>query len=122
MKSYHQVLVPALDTLIGNPEILNPDTQTKKKADILAIPAHFIMRATELRGEQTNRGEACGELLKQFNMILGDIHHEGKHICDHGMEIVFIEDRNATKTVNPSTRRGYEPSSSNMETIKAAKL
>ena len=122
MKSYHQVLVPALDTLIGNPEILNPDTQTKKKADILAIPAHFIMRATELRGEQTNRGEACGELLKQFNMILGDIHHEGKHICDNGMEIVFIEDRNATKTVNPSNRRGYEPSSSKMETIKAAKL
>ena len=122
MKSYHQVLVPALDALIGNPEILNPDTQTKKKADILAIPAHFIMRATELRGEQTNRGEACGELLKQFNMILGDIHHEGKHICDNGMEIVFIEDRNATKTVNPSNRRGYEPSSSKMETIKAAKL
>ena len=122
MKSYHQVLVPALDTLIGNPEILNPDTQTKKKADILAIPAHFIMRATELRGEQTNRGEACGELLKQFNMILGDIHHEGKHICDNGMEIVFIEDRNATKTVNPSNRCGYEPSSSKMETIKAAKL
>ena len=122
MKSYHQVLVPALDTLIGNPEILNPDTQTKKKADILAIPAHFIMRATELRGEQTNRGEACGELLKQFNMILGDIHHEGKHICDNGMEIVFIEDRNATKTVNPSNHRGYEPSSSKMETIKAAKL
>ena len=122
MKSYHQVLVPALDTLIGNPEILNPDTQTKKKADILAIPAHFIMRATELRGEQTNRGEACGELLKQFNMILGDIHHEGKHICDNGMEIVFIEDRNATKTVNPSNLRGYEPSSSKMETIKAAKL
>lgn len=122
MKSYHQVLVPALDALIGNPEILNPDTQTKKKADILAIPAHFIMRATELRGEQTSRGEACGELLKQFNMILGDVHYEGKHICDNGMEIVFIEDRNVTKTVNPSNRRGYEPSSSKVEAIKAAKL
>lgn len=122
MKSYHQVLVPALDALIGNPEILNPDTQTKKKADILAIPAHFIMRATELRGEQTSRGEACGELLKQFNMILGDVHHEGKHICDNGMEIVFIEDRNVTKTVNTSNHRGYEPSSSKVETIKAAKL
>lgn len=122
MKSYHQVLVPALDALIGNPEILNPDTQTKKKADILAIPAHFIMRATELRGEQTSRGEACGELLKQFNMILGDVHHKGKHICDNGVEIAFIEDRNVTKTVNPSNHRGYEPSSSKVETIKAAKL
>ncbi len=118
---YHNVLIPAMDALIGNPELLNPDAETKKKADILAIPAHFIMRATELRGEQSSRGEACGELLKQFHVILGDIHYNHKHVCENGMEIVFIEDKNVVKTTQPSNRRGYEASSSKLETIKAAK-
>ena len=120
MKSYHQVLVPALDALIGNPELLSPSADTKKKADILAIPAHFIMRATELRGEQSSRGDACGELLKQFNNILGDIHRDGKHICANGMKIVFIEDESITKV--PHRFNNYEPNSSKLETIKAAKL
>ena len=124
MKSttYHEVLVPALDALIGNPELLTPSAETKKKADILAIPAHFIMRATELRSEQSSRGEACGELLKRFNLILRNIHYDRKHICENGMEITFIEDKNVTKVTKPSTHRGYEITSSKVETIKAARL
>lgn len=120
MKSYHEVLVPALDALIGNPEILNPKADTKKKADVLAIPAHFIMRATELRSEQSSRGDACGELLRMFNIILGNIHYRKKHICANGMEIVFIKDTNVVKAVHRYDGYDYEPSSSKVETIKAA--
>ena len=121
-QKYHQVLVPALDALIGNPELLSPDADTKKKADILAIPGHFIMRATELRGEQSSRGEACGELLRMFNIILRDIHYGHTHICANGMEIVFIEDKNITKVTQPNNKRGYEGNnSSKIETLKAAR-
>ena len=123
MKSipYHEILIPALDALIGNPELLSPDADTKKKADILAIPAHFIMRATELRGEQSSRGDACSELLKMFNTILGDIHRDNKHFCANGMEITFIKDQNIARTVRHPNSHGYEPSSSKVETIKAAR-
>ena len=53
MKSYHQVLVPALDTLIGNPEILNPDTQPtfwpSQRISSCAQPSFAASKLTEAR-------------------------------------------------------------------------
>ena len=33
-QEWHQHLVPALDALIGNPDILTPDEGTEKKANV----------------------------------------------------------------------------------------
>ncbi len=92
--TFHSTLMPALDALIGSPEILSPEKETKKKSDILVIPGDFIRRASEIRGEVSSRGDACAEILKSFNTILRDIHYEGKHIAENGMEIRFEDDKN----------------------------
>lgn len=47
----HKALVPALDALIGDPDILMPKPETKLKAEILYIPLQYIDRIREFRHE-----------------------------------------------------------------------
>lgn len=68
-KEYHPDLVLGLDVLIGDPDILRPRKETKKKADCIYIPEGYIYRAEEFRKEQSSRGEACKELLSIFKEI-----------------------------------------------------
>ena len=71
-KEYHPDLVLGLDVLIGDPDILRPRKETKKKADCIYIPEGYIYRAEEFRKEQSSRGEACKELLSIFKEISGE--------------------------------------------------
>lgn len=91
-KTYHPDIVPALDMLIGDPDNLRPDAKQPIKADTLHIPEHYIYRLHDFCHEQSNRGEACGELAEMFSKISGYIHtHNQPYTCENGMSIVFEE-------------------------------
>ena len=49
MTDYHATLVPALDALIGDPSILMPEASSKKKADLLLIPADSLQQRQPIR-------------------------------------------------------------------------
>ena len=91
-KTYHPDIVPALDMLIGDPDNLRPDAKQPRKADILHIPKNYIYRLHAFCHEQTNRGEACGELAGLFSKISEHIHiHETPYVCENGTQVVFEE-------------------------------
>lgn len=69
IEQYHPDLVLGLDVLIGDPEILKPKKNAKKKADCIYIPEGYVYRAEDFRKEQSTRGEACKELLSMFKEI-----------------------------------------------------
>ncbi len=90
---FHPVLVPALDALIGDPKIINPDKNTKLKAKEMLIPAQYIDRVAEMRDDKTFRGETATILLDYFESILEEMHsrHAACYTCANGMIIRFIE-------------------------------
>ena len=95
MTDYHATLVPALDALIGDPSILMPEASSKKKADLLLIPAHYIRRVTSFRDEISSRGEASQVLIGYFAKILEKIHYskDNQYVCDNGMRIEFVDEK-----------------------------
>ena len=90
----HKALVPALDALIGDPDILMPGPDTKLKAEILYIPLQYIDRIREFRHEQSSRGEAATTLLGHFMRILEYVHYADgdskTYVCKNGMKIEFV--------------------------------
>lgn len=93
-KEFHPKLVPALDALIGDPDLLSPDEDTKKKAETLYIPMQYIDRLREFRHEMSSRGEAATKILAKFSKILEATHYaDGKEKvfeCNNGMRIEFM--------------------------------
>ena len=91
-KKYHKYLMPGLDVLIGDPDLLTPEKSTKKKCDILLIPAFYIDRVMRFRAEISNRGEAAAILMRAFSVILEHIHESDGEVytCENGMQIVFV--------------------------------
>lgn len=91
MTDFHKNIVPGLDALIGNPDILAPTALTKLKAETMIIPIHYIDRCREFRDELSNRGEAASQLIRSFAKITERIHLSDKneYICPNGMRIVF---------------------------------
>lgn len=91
MTDFHRNLIPGLDALIGDPDILNPTALTKLKANTMIIPAHYIDRCRQFRDELSNRGEAATHLIHSFARILETIHQNdgNEYICDNGMHIIF---------------------------------
>ena len=98
-QEWHQHLVPALDALIGNPDILTPDEGTEKKANVLYLPRYYVDRVNMFLGEQSNRGESAKILLGSFSHILGKIHYSGgiDYVCKNGMTIKFMPEENANE-------------------------
>ena len=94
----HRYIIPGLDALIGDPEILEPTAETKKKAELMIIPAHYIERCRQFRDELSNRGEAAQKLIASFAKILEQIHlSDGKEfICANGMRIIFQTELSGT--------------------------
>ena len=90
----HRYIIPGLDALIGDPDILEPTAITKQKAELMIIPAHYIDRCRQFRDELSNRGEAAQKLLHSFAKILENIHlNDGEeYSCPNGMRIVFQKD------------------------------
>ena len=91
---WHPHIVPALDALIGAPDMLRPEKQTKRKADTLYIPEIYIDKVEAFRDELSSRGEASKNILGYFTDILGAIHNSSEmkdgFICDNGMIIKFM--------------------------------
>ena len=107
----HKYLVPGLDALIGDPDILTPLAVTKQKAEMMIIPAHYIERCRQFRDELSNRGEAAQKLIASFAKILEQIHQSNgeEYVCDNGMRIIF------------QTEYDGEPKSTTEVTVRAAR-
>lgn len=91
-KKYHPYLMPGLDVLIGDPDILKPEKKTKKKCDTMIIPAFYIDRIMRFRAENnTNRSEAANSLMHTFSTMLEYIHESDGdcYTCENGMIVVF---------------------------------
>lgn len=92
-KGFHYAIVPALDALISEPKLINPDRDTKKKAGEMLIPNQYIDRLAEfIDGGITSRGEASYILLEQITNMLEKIHNDKLeyYTCENGMRIRFI--------------------------------
>ncbi len=92
-KDFHPILIPALDALIGNPELITPTTHSKLKANDLLIPTQYIDRIHEFHKEKSSRGESANKLLEDSHYILEAIHYSNDsdtYTCANGMRIHFI--------------------------------
>ncbi len=92
-KGFHFAIVPALDALISEPKLINPDKDTKKKAGEMLIPNQYIDRLAEfLDDSATSRGEAAYVLLEHITDMLEEIHNKNLefYTCKNGMRIRFI--------------------------------
>ncbi|MBQ3464479.1 PhoH family protein [Candidatus Saccharibacteria bacterium] len=88
---FHDFIVPGLDVLIGNPNILNPtpspDERIEAKAKRLFIPRQYIDRLSEFSTEISTRGEAANILfgyLRRFPIQVNKV-----FTFYNGMEVQF---------------------------------
>ena len=93
---FHKYLVPGLDVFVGDPDILNPFEEKKKRADRLYIPKEYVDRAADFEGEQSARGDACGTLIDHFTYISQQINHSGREFftLPNGTQVFFVEPKN----------------------------
>lgn len=89
--TYHPCIVPAMDILISDPDILNPSIDDKKKADYLYIPTQYVDRLDDFYHEKTSRGDSAKQLISRIGAMLEYLNQTGKDsfICDNGMRVVF---------------------------------
>lgn len=90
-KNYHECIIPAMDILIGDPDILSPEKTTKKKADHLYIPLEYVDRIDDFYHEQTTRGDSARQLTITFGNMLEHIHQTGQNYVTmkNGMVVHF---------------------------------
>lgn len=102
---WHSTIVPGLDALIGDPDLLEPRKDTKQKARNFIIPSQYIQRISAFRDELSNRGEAAQKLLASCSTILEDIHKQNVahgrsdavYVCPNGMRISFAHENASFK-------------------------
>ena len=87
----HKYIVPGLDCLIGDPDVLEPSAETKLKAELMIIPTHYIERCRQFRDELSNRGEAASKLIDSFAHMLETISKNSgeEYVCKNGMRVAF---------------------------------
>ena len=66
----HDCIVPGLDMLIGDPNVLCPTEQTPQKAKLFCIPKVYIRRLNDFYDELSTRGEASKELVAIISNLL----------------------------------------------------
>lgn len=98
MSHYHNYIVAAMDMLIGDPDVINPDEiteNTKKKADYLCIPIQYLDKLGEWRHEISSRGEASKRLIKSMGEMMYYLNNcpndENAFRTNNGMKIMFRE-------------------------------
>ncbi|MBR0415788.1 PhoH family protein [Candidatus Saccharibacteria bacterium] len=96
MSHYHNYIVAAMDMLIGDPDIIDPEKiteSTKKKADFLCIPIQYLDKLGEWRYELSSRGEASKHLIKSMGDMLAYMNshpdNDGTFKTKNGMKIMF---------------------------------
>ena len=78
--SRHYYIVPGLDMLIGDPDVLRPTSSTPKKAAVFCIPKVYIQRLSDFYDELSTRGESSKELLSTISNLL----EKGASQCKSG--------------------------------------
>lgn len=102
MSHYHSYIVAAMDMLIGDPDVIDPEeirADTKKKADYLCIPIQYLDKLGEWRHELSSRGEASKRLINSMGGMLSyandhpSNNSSGDRIfsLENGMKVVFRE-------------------------------
>ncbi|MDO5480811.1 MAG: PhoH family protein [Candidatus Saccharibacteria bacterium] len=81
---HHDYIVPGLDMLIGDPNVLCPGSNTPQKAKTFCIPKIYIRRLSDFYDELSTRGEASKELLT----IISDLLEQGS--ASTGTNPVYI--------------------------------
>ena len=107
MSHYHNYIVAAMDMLIGDPDVLAPNADTKKKADYLCIPIQYLDKLGEWRHELSSRGEASKRLIKSMGYMLSYINNHPDSsqekrsgrvfTAENGMKIMFDEVPHSTE-------------------------
>ena len=97
-KGFSRILIPALDILIGDPMILEPQEDTKLKAYYMYIPTQYIHILGELRNKNSSSyvSESAARVLHTFSHYMLDMHHKNDaefYTCANGMKIKFIDKR-----------------------------
>lgn len=96
MSHYHNYLVAAMDMLIGDPDVLTPEKDTKKKADYLCIPIQYLDKLGEWRHEFSSRGEAAKRIIYSMGEMLAYLNNNPESdgnvfTCKNGMKIMFAD-------------------------------
>ena len=88
---FHDYIVPGLDVLIGDPDFLLPDKNTRPKASVLYIPSFYVYRVLDFYKEQSNRGESARELTAIFGEIAEEMNRTGSDtfVFKNGMKLKF---------------------------------
>ena len=117
---YHDYIVPGLDVLIGDPSIIDPMPEDKKRAEIFYIPENYIYRVIDFYNEQSGRGDSCRELTRRFGIILETMREreddDEPFTLDNGTIVEFV------KTDNFEFTMGLNYRSSKSHAIAAAKI
>lgn len=107
MSHYHSYIVAAMDMLIGDPDIIDPEKitdSTKKKADYLCVPVQYLDKLGEWRYELSSRGEASKHLIKSMGEMLAYLnnHPESDNVfrAKNGMKIMFRDAPCATAEIH----------------------
>lgn len=90
-ENFHDFIVPGLDVLIGDPDFLTPDKDTRPKAKVLYVPSFYVYRVLDFYKEQTNRGESARELTAIFGRIAETMNRNNtdEYHFANGMRLVF---------------------------------
>lgn len=117
-KEFHDFIVPGLDVLIGDPSILDPKVDDKKRAEIFYIPENYIYRVIDFYNEQSGRGDACRELTRRFGYILDKMQKDDEETfsLENGTMIEFV------KTDDFKFDKGLDYKSSKSHAVAAAKI
>lgn len=117
-REFHDYIVPGLDVLIGDPSILDPKPEDKKRAEIFYIPENYIYRIIDFYNEQSGRGDACRELTRRFGFILDAMqtNNEENFELKNGTIIEFV------KTDEFGFSMGLDRKSSKSHAIAATKI
>lgn len=115
---FHDFIVPGLDVLIGDPSIIDPGPNDKKRAEIFYIPENYIYRVIDFYNEQSGRGDSCRELTRRFGIILDRMRQEDEDtfILENGTVVEFV------KTDNFRFDPELDHKSSKSHAIAAAKI
>lgn len=118
MPNYEKI-IPGLDALTGEPEILTPEKDTPRKFECIGIPDNYIQHVDKFYQEQSGRGDACRKLMQIFNEVLTYNFQNQTEIytAANGMKIEFID----TGEDNHHSAIKLKPNGSQAQAINTAK-
>lgn len=121
--TYHRSLIPALDTLIGDPEIVNPHSKRPAKAEQIIIPYGYLGHIDRFYNEPSTRGDAARELMHYLSMMRLSLSGENRrYTTDNGtnIQLWWPDGLNGSRS-NTIGMPKLDPESSKAQAILCAK-